>query len=78
MPPRIILFDEFEKDGAFGCSSLFRFVRFEKGAGFFKVEGISVYDYLVFAGVCGNGDDAVYTVTMLAKSLNDEIDIYHG
>jgi hypothetical protein len=57
---------------------LFRFVLFEELACFFEVEGVSVDDDLVFAGVLRDVKDAVDTVAVLPEGLNDEIDVYHA
>jgi hypothetical protein len=59
-------------------SLLFCFVLFEELAGFFEVERVSVDDELVFSGVCRDVDDFVDTMTVLAESLDDEVDVYHG
>jgi hypothetical protein len=57
---------------------LLRLVVFEKLSRFFEVEGVSVDDQLVFAGVFRDGNDAVDTMAVLPESLDDEIDVYHG
>jgi len=57
---------------------LFGFVLFEELPRFFEVEGVSVDDQLVFAGVIRDGDDAVHTMAVLPEGLNDEIDVYHA
>jgi hypothetical protein len=57
---------------------LLGFVLFEELPGFFEGEGVSVDDQLVYAGVIGDGDDAVDTMAMLPEGLDYEIDVYHG
>ena len=64
--------------GAKRGQSLLGFVLFEELAGFFEVEGVAVDDELVDAGVFRDGDDTVDAVPVLAESLNDEVDVYHG
>ncbi len=59
-------------------SGLFGFFGFEKSAGFCEVEGVSVDDEFVFAGVVGDFEDAVYLVATLAESFDEKIDIYHA
>jgi hypothetical protein len=61
-----------------GQKRLLGFVLFEELPGFFEGEGVSVDDQLVYAGVIGDGDDAVDTMAMLAEGLDDEIDVYHA
>ena len=53
-------------------------VFFEELAGFFEVEGVSVDDELVFAGVVGDGEDAFDLMAVLAEGLDDEIDVNHA
>src|SRR4051794_15647155 len=57
---------------------LFGFVLFEELAGFFEVEGVSVDDQLVVAGVVRNGEDAFDLMAVLAEDLDDEIDVNHA
>lgn len=47
-------------------------------AGLCEVEGVSVHDEFVFAGVVGDLEDAVYLVAALSESFDEKIDIYHA
>jgi hypothetical protein len=57
---------------------LLRFFGFEELAGLCEVEGVSVYDEFVFAGVVGDFEDAFYLMAALAESFDEKIDIYHA
>ena len=57
---------------------LFCFVVFEKLSRFVEVEGVSVDNQLVYAGVIGDAEDALDTMAVLAQGLHDEIDVYHA
>jgi hypothetical protein len=54
------------------------FFGFEKSAGLFEIEGVSVHDEFIFAGVVGNFEYAIYLVAALAESFDEKIDIYHA
>ena len=45
-------------------------------AGLFEVEGVTVDDELVEAGIVGDGEDMLDGVTVFAKGVDDEIDVY--
>jgi hypothetical protein len=47
-------------------------------AGLCEVEGVSVHDEFVVAGVIGDFEYAFYLVAALAKSCDEKIDIYHA
>jgi hypothetical protein len=57
---------------------LLRFILFEQLSRLFEREGVAVDDELVRAGVLRDGDDAADSMAMLAKGLDDQIDVYHG
>ena len=57
---------------------LFGFFGFEEVAGLCEVEGVSVHDEFVVAGVVGDFEYAFYLVAALAKSCDEKIDIYHA
>jgi hypothetical protein len=55
-----------------------RFILFEELSRFFEREGVAVDDELVGAGVLRDGDDVADSMAVLAKGLDDQIDVYHG
>jgi hypothetical protein len=57
---------------------LFGFFGFEELASLCEVEGVSVDDELVVAGVVGDFEYAFHLVAALAKSCDEKIDIYHA
>jgi hypothetical protein len=54
------------------------FFGFEEVAGLCEIEGVSVHDEFVFAGVVGDLEDAFYLMAALAESFDEKIDIYHA
>jgi hypothetical protein len=56
----------------------FFFVDLEQMSCFVEVKEVSVYDELVFACVGGDLVNALNGVAMLAKLLNEKVDVYHG
>jgi hypothetical protein len=57
---------------------LLRLFGFEELAGLCEIEGVSVYDELVFAGVVGDLEHAFYLMAALAEGFDEKIDIYHA
>lgn len=61
------------------CSErLLWFFGFEEVAGLCEIEGVSVHDEFVVAGVVGDFEYAFYLMATLAESLDEKIDIYHA
>src|ERR1700678_3811679 len=67
-------------DAVTSCAlgGLLGFFGFEEVAGLCEVEGVSVHDEFVVAGVVGDFEYAFYLVAALAKSCDEKIDIYHA
>jgi hypothetical protein len=61
-----------------GRQRLLCFVVFEKPAGFFEVEKVSVYGQLIDAGVVWNREDMLDVMATLPEGLNEKIDVYHA
>lgn len=57
---------------------LFGFFGFEELASLCEVEGVSVHDEFVVAGVVRDFEYAFHLVAALAKSCDEKIDIYHA
>jgi hypothetical protein len=54
------------------------FVCFEESSCLFKVEEVSVYGHLIFAGVFGDGDDIFNTMAPFSDGRNEKVDVYHA